>query len=81
MARQIWDGLECLISELLEDVLESEEQLRKALVLQARQCGKTPLFGMPLEEMAAIEERDTDLELEREARERVRLYGKESPIE
>ncbi len=61
--------------------MESEEQLRKALALQAVQCGKTPLLGMPLREMAAIEERDGDVEIEMEARERVRLYGNESPVD
>lgn len=59
----------------------SDEELRKALALQARQCGKTLPLELLLDELAVIEVSDADAELEREARQRVRVYGKESPVE
>ncbi len=65
----------------MEEGIVSDEKLRKALAFQALQCGKTLPLGVLLDEMAAIEESDADTELERQARERVRLYGKESPVE
>lgn len=74
--------MEKLIGQyLLEDGLVSDEQLRKALALQARQAGKAPLLGKLLMEMGALDEEVLTTELERQALERVRLYGRESPDE
>lgn len=58
----------------------SDEELEKAIEIQSRRVrgGTLRLTGSLLIEMGAVDQPDLDMELEKQARERIRLYGKES---
>lgn len=58
----------------------SDEELEKAIEIQSRRVrgGTLRLTGTFLIEMGAVDQPDLDMELEKQARERIRLYGKES---
>lgn len=57
-----------------------DEELRKALEAQSRrvQGEMAPLLGSILMEEGILTGSDLNVELEKQARERVRLYGKEA---
>lgn len=77
---KIEGGVKLIGQHLREDDLVSEEELEKALEIQSRrvQGGTAPLIGSLLVEMGALDQPDLDVELEKQARERIRLYGKDS---
>lgn len=58
----------------------SDEQLEKAIELQSRRVhgGTVPLIGNLLTEMDKADQPNLDIELEKQGRERMRVYGKES---
>ena len=63
-----------------EDDLVSDEELEKAIEIQSRrvQGGTVPLIGNLLIEMDKVDQPNLDVELEKQARERIRVCGKES---
>lgn len=58
----------------------SDVELEKALEVQSRRVqGGTPLLiGGLLTEMGSVDQANLDVEIEKQARERIRVYGKES---
>ncbi len=60
---------------LVEDKLITEDQLERALQLQANSLhgGNTPLLGTILVQMGAAQEQDVTFELEKQERDRMRM--------
>lgn len=64
---------------MLEDARMSDEELRKALKSQARRVlARSPLYATVLDDIGTLGRDELDVELERQALERIRLYGRES---
>ncbi len=60
---------------LVDDKLVSQDQLQKALEIQANALsgGNTPLIGTVLVQMGAVNEQDVTFELEKQERDRMRV--------
>ena len=78
--KKIEGGVKLIGQHLMEDGLVSDEELEKALEIQSRRVhgGTAPLIGSLLVEMGALDQPELDVELEKQARERIRLYGKDT---